>query len=52
MLINVYQPFQPEGHQEPLRVKVGSLSLAEHLVGFEVGTILLSFYCDLDKLTC
>ena len=33
----VFLHFRPEGHREP-RNEVGSLSLAEHLVGFEPGT--------------
>ena len=34
MLIIVCLPIRPEGHREP-RNEVGSLSLAERLVGFE-----------------
>ena len=37
MLITVFVQVQPEGHQEPHN-KVGSLSPAERLVGFELGT--------------
>ena len=37
MLITAFVQVQPEGHQEP-RNKVGSLSPAECLVGFEQGT--------------
>ena len=37
MLITVYVHIWPEGHREP-RNKVGSLSLAEHPTGFELGT--------------
>ena len=36
MLITAFLHFRPEGHREP-RSKVGSLSPAEHLVGFEPG---------------
>ena len=36
--------FQPEGHQEP-HSEVGSLSLAEHLVGFEPGTLRFLLQC-------
>ena len=37
MLIIAFVHTQPEGHREP-RNEVGSLSPAEHLVGFEPGT--------------
>ena len=37
MLITTFVQVRPEGHREP-RNKVGALSLAEHLVGFELGT--------------
>ena len=37
MLITAFLPIRPEGHREP-RNEVGSLSPAEHLVGFEPGT--------------
>ena len=38
MLINAFfLHFRPEGHREP-RNEVGSLSLAERLVGFKPGT--------------
>ena len=37
MLITVFLHVRPEGHREP-RSEVGSLSPAEHLVGFEPGT--------------
>ena len=37
MLIPAFTQFQPESHQEPCN-KGGSLSLAEHLEGFEPGT--------------
>ena len=36
MLITAFVHIRPEGHWEP-RNKVGSLSLAEHLAGFEPG---------------
>ena len=39
MLITCILHILPEGHQE-LHGKVGSLSLAEHLVGFKLGTFL------------
>ena len=41
MLITTFVQVQPEGHQEP-RNKVGALSLAEYLAGFELGTF---WYC-------
>lgn len=37
VLITAFELFQPEGHWEP-RNQVGSLSWAEHLVGFELET--------------
>ena len=37
MLITAFLNFRPEGHREP-RNKVGTLSPAERLVGFEPGT--------------
>ena len=37
MLITAFLRFRPEGHREP-RNEVGSLSLTEHLAGFESGT--------------
>ena len=37
MLITALFTFRPEGHREP-RNKVGSLRMAEPLVGFEQGT--------------
>ena len=37
MLITAFVHIRPEGHREP-RNEVGSLSPAEHLVGFEPGT--------------
>ena len=40
MLIIAFYLFRPEGHREP-RNEVGSLSPAEHLVGFEPGTLIL-----------
>ena len=42
MLITAYVPILPEGHWEPCN-KVGCLSPAEHLVGFEPGTFWLLF---------
>ena len=39
ILVTVFLQFRP-GHLEPLN-KVGSLSLAECLVGFELGTFQL-----------
>ena len=36
--------FRPEGHREP-RNEVGSLSLAERLVGFELGTFQFLLQC-------
>ena len=44
MLITAVLHFQPKGHQEP-RNKVGSLSPAEHLVGFEPGTFRFLLQC-------
>ena len=38
MLITAFLHVQPEGHREPCS-KVGSLSPAERLVGFELGTV-------------
>ena len=40
MLITAFLQFQPKGHREP-RTEVGSLSLAERLVGFEPKTFRL-----------
>ena len=40
ILVTVFLQFRPEGHLEPLN-KVGSLSLAECLVGFELGNFQL-----------
>ena len=40
MLIIAFYLFRPEGHREP-RNEVGFLSPAEHLVGFEPGTLIL-----------
>ena len=37
MLITAFGKFQPDGHQEPYN-KIGSLSPAEQLVGFELDT--------------
>ena len=37
MLTSMFSPFQPKGHCEPCN-KVGPLSPAEHLVGFEPRT--------------
>ena len=37
LLITVFVQVQPKGHREPCK-EVGSLSLAKHLVGFELGT--------------
>ena len=37
MIINMFELFQPKSHQEPHN-ESGSLSPAEHLVGFELGT--------------
>ena len=37
MLITAFVHIRPEGHREP-RSEVGSLSPAERLVGFELGT--------------
>ena len=37
MLVTGFYLCQPEGHWEPCN-EVGSLSLAENLVGFELGT--------------
>ena len=42
VLITVYVRIQPKGHWE-LRNKVGSLSPAEHLAGFELGTFWFLF---------
>ena len=44
MLITAFAHIQPEGHQEP-RNKVGFLSLAEHLAGFEPGTFRFLLQC-------
>ena len=38
MLITAFVQFRPKGHREP-RNEIGSLSPAEHLVGFEPGTL-------------
>ena len=46
MLISMFSLFGPEGHWEPCN-KVGSLSPAEHLVGFEPRT----FYSNHNNLT-
>ena len=42
MLIIAYVHIRPEGHREPHN-KVGSLSPAEHLAGFELGTFRFLF---------
>ena len=44
MLITVFVQVQPKGHQEPQN-EVGSPSLAEHLVGFELGTFRFWLQC-------
>ena len=44
VLITAFAHIQPEGHREP-RNKVGSLSLAEHLAGFEPGTFRFLLQC-------
>ena len=44
MLITVFYLYQPEGRQEPHN-KVGSLSQAERLAGFEPGTFQFSSKC-------
>ena len=44
LIIAFFLHFQPEGHREP-RNKVGSLSPAERLVGFELGTFQFLLQC-------
>ena len=44
MLITAFLHIRPEGHREP-RNEVGSLSPAEHLVGFEWGTFRYFLQC-------
>ena len=40
MLIIAFVQVRPEGHHKP-RSKVGSLSLTEHLVGFELERLVI-----------
>ena len=40
MSVTAFVQVRPEGHHKP-RSKVGSLSLTEHLVGFELGGLVI-----------